>query len=235
MADWSQGDYAHTARRLEPMAHALVDAVAVGRGDRVLDVGAGDGNVALAAAAAGAQVSALDITPKLVEEGRARTAGLAVEWIVGDAQDLPFDDDGFDVALSNFAVIFAEDQGRAAAELRRVARRIGITAWTHNSFFSRFGRELGVRGEMPNADTWADAHVLRRRLGADVHIQQHEVTWTFVDTDGLLAYAQTNPVFAAAPPHVAGALADFAAREARRPDGSIGVVLEYVLATTPPG
>jgi len=51
----------------------------------------------------------------------------------------------------------------------------------------------------------------------------------------LLAYAQTNPVFAAALPHVAGALADFAAREARRPDGSIGVVLEYVLATTPPG
>jgi len=51
----------------------------------------------LAAAAAGAQVTALDITPKLVDEGRARTVGQAVEWIVGDAQDLPFDDDSFDL------------------------------------------------------------------------------------------------------------------------------------------
>ena len=235
MADWSKGNYAYTARRLEPAATELVDAVSLNEGATVLDVGAGDGNVALLAARAGARVTALDVTPKLVEEGRARTAAHAVEWVVGDAQELPFEDGAFDVALSNFAVIFAPDQDRAATELRRVARRVAITAWTPESFFSRFGREMGVEVDLADPMTWGDPEVLRRRLGDDVQIEPCDLTWDFAGRDELIAYARTNPVFAAAPPQAADALAGFAQREASLPDGSLRIVLEYVRATTPLG
>lgn len=238
MADWSKGDYAQTALRLEPAARDLVEAAEVGAGNRVLDVGAGDGNVALRAAHAGADVTALDLTPKLVEEGRVRTAGQPVRWLVGDAQELPFEDGAFDVALSNFAVIFAPDQDRAAAELQRVARRVAITAWTPESFFSRFGRAMGVQGgfgramgaegDEPDPTTWGQADVLRRRLGAEVRIEPRNLTWTFAGADELIAYAQTNPVFAAAPPQATDALGAFAEREAGQADGTLRVVLDYV-------
>ena len=70
---WSLGDYPRVAELLEPGAQALADACAIWPGVSVLDVAAGNGNFALAAARRGAAVTATDITPKMVELGRART------------------------------------------------------------------------------------------------------------------------------------------------------------------
>ena len=56
-----------------------------------------------------------------------------VEWIEGDAQDLPFDDDSFDVVLSTFGSMFAPDHQRAADEIMRVVTpggRIALASWT---------------------------------------------------------------------------------------------------------
>src|SRR5204862_8253627 len=95
----------------------------------------GDGNVAIPLAQAGAQVTALDPTPELFESGRARAAeaGVEIEWVVGDAMDLPYDDQSFDVVTSNFGAMFAPDHKRAAAELTRVGKRVIITTWALDS------------------------------------------------------------------------------------------------------
>ena len=117
---WGLGEYERVAQRIAPAAEALVEAAGVGPGTRVLDVAAGTGNVALAAAGRGARVTATDLSPRMVELGRVRTSG--VEWSVADAQDLPFDDGTFDVVLSCFGSMFAPDRQRTADELLRVTR-----------------------------------------------------------------------------------------------------------------
>jgi len=134
-AAWSEGDYDTFGRLLEPAAEALVHACGVGPGLRLLDVGAGDGNVALAAARLGAEVVACDLSEAMVERGRDRAddAGCEVEWVVGDAERLPFAEASFDCVLSSFGVIHAPDPRRAAGELDRVVRaggQIGLNAWS---------------------------------------------------------------------------------------------------------
>lgn len=132
---WTIGDYAAIAEMIEEAAEAAVDRAGAGAGKRVLDVATGTGNAALIAARNGAGVTGLDLTPKLLEIAaeRARAAGVEVEWVEGDAEDLPFDDDSFDCVTSVFGVMFAPHQQRAADELRRVCRpggRIVTCAWT---------------------------------------------------------------------------------------------------------
>ena len=75
----------------------------------MLDVGAGTGNLALLAAEEGASVVASDLTPEMVEKGRARTEaeGVDVEWVVADAEELPFEDERFECVASVFGAIFA--------------------------------------------------------------------------------------------------------------------------------
>jgi ubiquinone/menaquinone biosynthesis C-methylase UbiE len=82
-------------------------------------------------AQAGAQVTALDPTPELFESGRARAAaaGVEIDWVEGNAMDLPFEDGAFDVVTSNFGAMFAPDHRRAAEELARVGGRIVMTTW----------------------------------------------------------------------------------------------------------
>jgi ubiquinone/menaquinone biosynthesis C-methylase UbiE len=120
---WASGDYPTMVETfLLPLGPRLVEACAIGDGMRVLDVGAGTGNASLRAAERGAQVTASDLTPELLEAGRARAeaAGLELDWVEADAEHLPFDDDAFDVAISVFGVIFATAAEQAVAELARV-------------------------------------------------------------------------------------------------------------------
>jgi ubiquinone/menaquinone biosynthesis C-methylase UbiE len=113
---WALGDYGRIAP-LVNMGPELVAAAGVGPGRRVLDVGAGTGNAALAAAEAGAEVVATDVTPELLSAGErlARERGLAVRWQYADAHDLPFADGEFDVVLSCIGAMFAPDQPRHRA------------------------------------------------------------------------------------------------------------------------
>jgi SAM-dependent methyltransferase len=140
---WSTGDYAQVCDRMIPQFGArLVELAGIRAGQDVLDVAAGTGNAALPAAASGAVVTALDITPALLEVGarRARTAGLEVAWVHGDAHALPFADATFDRVLSCVGVQFCGDQRAAAAELVRVCRpggRIALTAWTPEGFIGQ--------------------------------------------------------------------------------------------------
>src|SRR3954470_368700 len=128
---WSAGDWPSLSNLVVAGGEATATAAAVGPGNTVLDVGAGDGNVAIPLAKAGARVTALDPTPELFESGRARAAeaGVEIEWVEGDAMDLRYEDRSFDVVTSNFGAMFAPDHKRAAAELTRVGKRVVMTTW----------------------------------------------------------------------------------------------------------
>ncbi|NEK58902.1 methyltransferase domain-containing protein [Geodermatophilus sabuli] len=131
---WAAGDYQRVGVRLVPASELLVADLAVRPGDRVLDVGGGTGNTALAAARRDADVVCTDIVPELLDHARRRAEveGLAFDTETADAHELPFADGSFDVVASTFGVVFAADPERAAAELLRVLRpggRLGLTAW----------------------------------------------------------------------------------------------------------
>ncbi len=135
---WALGDFSRAGAEQVIVGERLAVAVDIHPGERVLDVAAGSGNAALAAARRGAQVTATDFVPQLLEAAarRAQVEGLPLDTREADAQALPFADGEFDVVLSTFGVMFAPDQQRAADELQRVCRpggRIGLTAWTPGS------------------------------------------------------------------------------------------------------
>jgi SAM-dependent methyltransferase len=140
---WATGDYAGVCERMIPRLGArLVELADVQAGEHVLDVATGSGNAALPAAAAGAIVTGLDITPALLDVGsrRASAAGLDVAWVRGDAQALPFADATFDCVLSCVGVQFCADHDAAASELVRVCRpggRIALIAWTREGFIGQ--------------------------------------------------------------------------------------------------
>jgi SAM-dependent methyltransferase len=135
-AMWASGDYPKLAAELvAPLGPVLVEATGIGPGDRVLDVASGTGNAAIPAARAGASVVASDLSPELLESGRADAAqqGVELEWREGNAHALPFGDNEFDVVMSCIGVMFAPFHQRAADELVRVAKsggRIGLISWT---------------------------------------------------------------------------------------------------------
>ncbi|MDP9183480.1 MAG: class I SAM-dependent methyltransferase [Actinomycetota bacterium] len=111
-----------------------MDAAAVVAGERVLDLGSGTGNAALLAAAVGAQVTAVDPSPRLlgVAGTAAQQRGVSILCKVGEASHLPAPDGSFDCVLSNFGVIFAPNADEAVAEIARVLDvrgRAVFTAW----------------------------------------------------------------------------------------------------------
>ena len=148
-AGWAAGDFPEIARRqLWDVGPRIVAATQVAAGDDVLDVACGTGNAAIRAAQAGGRVTGVDLTPELFEAGRreAAEAGVEIDWVEGDAEELPFADAGFDVVLSTFGCMFAPRHAVAAAELARVLRpggRLGVTAWTPDGAMGSFFKTVG--------------------------------------------------------------------------------------------
>ena len=140
---WASGDYPAVAAELIPaLGPELVRACAVKAGDRVLDVAAGSGNASIPAAAAGANVTASDLTPELFDAGRRLAAdhGVQLEWVEADAEALPFADNSFDVVMSCVGAMFAPHHQETADELVRVVRpggTIGLINWTPEGFIGR--------------------------------------------------------------------------------------------------
>jgi len=172
-AVYSTGDPEFLARQQAPLAEDLVATAGVRAGERVLDIGAGTGNVAILAARLGAAVIAVDLTPRQVEIGQRRSADEALEigWHVADAEQLPCQDGTIDVALSNFGVIYAAQPRAAAAEVLRVLAPGGralFTAYPADSFngqaLTLIERYLPSGDDQPVVDEhrWADEDALRQ-------------------------------------------------------------------------
>src|SRR3954470_13949950 len=108
---WEKGDFTQIAAYMRDSGEALAASTGVKDGDRVLDLGCGDGTTALPFARLGADVTGIDIAENLVEGGnrRAAEAGLDnVAFQVGDASNLEgVEDDSFDLTFSCFGAMFA--------------------------------------------------------------------------------------------------------------------------------
>jgi len=173
---WALGDYDEFARAFVwQFGPELVEACAIGPGQRVLDVATGTGNVALRAAEAGASVVALDLSPANLVAGRASAEelGLELEWVEGDAEALPFEDASFDVVTSSVGAMFAPDHQTVADELLRVCRpggTIGMINYTPDGgvgdFFGVFVPYLppSPPGVLPPV-LWGDEAHVRELFG----------------------------------------------------------------------
>src|SRR6187455_2036789 len=108
-ATWASGDFSVVAARIVYQAEQLCETADLQAGWRVLDVATGSGNAALAAARRGCQAVGIDYVPALLECGRTRAVAehLSVEFLEGDAEQLPFPDAAFDAVVSIYGAMFA--------------------------------------------------------------------------------------------------------------------------------
>ncbi len=142
-AMWAMGDYPEIADKIASAGVNAVEAAGVTDGDEVLDVACGSGNATIPAALTGAKVTGLDLTPELLESGResAAQAGVEIDWVEGDAEQLPFEAESFDAVISVFGCMFAPDHRATAAQLARVLRpggRMAVCAWTPDGNIGQF-------------------------------------------------------------------------------------------------
>ena len=147
-AAWASGDFAIIGVTLQIVGETLAEMADIRAGETVIDVAAGNGNATLAAAHRCARVTSTDYVPALLDKGRARAAaeGLEIDFRVADAENLPYGDGSFDVAMSTFGVMFAPDHARSSGELLRVVRdggRIALSSWTPDSFVGQLFKVIG--------------------------------------------------------------------------------------------
>ena len=247
-AAWSSGDYAVIGTTLQIVGEELCEAVDLRSGERVLDVAAGNGNVALAAARRGCDVVATDYVPALLERARERAAAerLLMELREADAEALPFPDGSFDAVVSTFGVMFTPDQERAAAELMRVCRpggRIGLANWTPDGFigqvFKTIGKYIPPAAGVKSPALWGTRSRLAELFddAASISSAQRSFAFRYRSPEHWLETFRTfyGPVlkaFAAlAPDAQAGLqrdLLDLVARFNRAGDGTMVVPSEYL-------
>ena len=200
---WAQGDYAAVAQMLEPYAIKLAGLCDIGPGMRVLDVAAGNGNFALAAAGQGAKVTACDLTPRMIEMGRARSeaAGLDIEWIEGDAEALPLPDGSFDLVASVFGAMFAPQPQLDRRHHMEVTHLVAMANYAPEGFlgsmsalFTRYSNPLPY--ELPSPFEWGESAVVKRRfegLAGQVEVQPDTLTMRFDSVDaGMEFWERTN-------------------------------------------
>jgi len=206
-ATWAAGDFPAIAQRqLWEVGPRIVEAVGVGPGDDVLDVACGTGNAAIRAAQAGGTVVGIDLTPELFDAGRrlAADAGVEIDWVHGDAEDLPFEDESFDVVISTFGCMFAPRHEVTAHELARVLRpggRLGVTSWTPEGGMGAFFRTVGAYLPPPSPlaeppALWGtEAHVeaLFEGTGIELEFKRDVVTpERFESTDAAIEFSVTK-------------------------------------------
>ncbi len=176
-ATWASGDYHMIGTQILIVSELLIEALDLHSTEKVLDVATGSGNAALAAARRGCEVTGLDYVPALLERARRRSEaeGVAVTFVDGDAESLPFTDGAFDVVTSVFGVMFAPDQQRAAGELARVCRpggRIGLVAHTPEGFigqlFQTNAKHVPPPAGLRSPIVWGTEQRLGELFGTDV-------------------------------------------------------------------
>lgn len=193
---WTIGDYPAIARHLLPISETLVKALDIDAGETVLDVATGTGNAAVLAAAQGAKVTGVDLTPAQLDRARDRCAAekVKVDLRLGDCQALDLPDESFDVVMSVMGVIFAPDHQAAARELARVCRpggRVAITAWATGAWSTTWRAKVAhltpppVPGS-PVPEEWGDADTARGRLaaaGLSTKAERRNFVWRFPSAD----------------------------------------------------
>jgi SAM-dependent methyltransferase len=193
---WSEGDFSVVAGLVVTAAEDLAESLDIVPGERVLDVACGSGNGAIAAARrAWGNTTGADFVPALLERGRERAEAerLEIEFVEGDAEDLPFEDGSFDVVMSIFGAMFAPDQPKAASELLRVCKpggRIGMANWVPDGFVGQMFMTTAKHAPLPPGldppILWGTEERLRELFGnnvSDLQTRRRTVRQRFHSTD----------------------------------------------------
>lgn len=200
---WSAGDFARIGAGSVIVGERLCESLEVAPGERVLDVACGSGNSALSAARRFAETTGLDYVPALLDHGRERAKAelVDVEWVEGDAENLPFSDGSFDVVMSTFGAMFAPNQQRTADELLRVCRpggRIGMANWTPGGLIGQMFRITTEHAPPPVAldppSLWGTEKRLRELFGngiSDLRIEHREWVFRYPSIEFWLEYFRT--------------------------------------------
>jgi len=119
-------------RYLPELAVALADTAGVHQGQRALDVGCGPGGLTreLVSRLGAENVTALDPSESFSAACRERNPGVDVR--LGVAEEMPFADNSFDVALASLSVPFMSDPVQGVREMARVARSVSVCVWDYN-------------------------------------------------------------------------------------------------------
>jgi SAM-dependent methyltransferase len=184
---WGTGDFHAVSEKIATAGETLVEAAGIEPGMDLLDVGCGTGNATIPAAKLAARVTGLDASPGLIEVAREKGADAMVEvdWVVGDAQAMPFEDDSFDRVISIFGHMFAPDHAAAAGELKRVCRpggRIAIACWTPEGTLGQMFKRMSTLNPPPPEGfqppvLWGTEEHVRELLGDGARFARHDVVW----------------------------------------------------------
>jgi SAM-dependent methyltransferase len=250
---WAAGDYAAVARHIDDVPPVdLLSRMDIGPGQRVLDVATGTGNLAIRAAAAGAQVAGLDLTPELFATARARAAAaaVAVDWVEGDAEALPYEDESFDRVVSAFGVQFAPRHQIVANELAGVTRRggrIGLVNWTPEGLIGQLFKIMGASLPAPPAfasppPLWgSESHVrtLFREAPVVLEFARGHNPWRFESPEAWVSFMETayGPTVKARErltgegrwEHCRAEMLALAERHNEATDGSLHMEAEYLI------
>lgn len=207
---WAAGRYESVGERIARIAEQTV-ATADRRhplsGATLVDLACGTGNAALAAAARGATVTGVDLTPELIELAAAKPGGSSITWVTADASDTGLADHAFDVVVSNMGIVFVDPE-RQVPELARVLKpggTLAFSSWRRDAANPFFDPLVDVLGERPSAgfspDQWGDPAVVAQRLAADfgdVEVVEGTFTWEMPSLDAALHFLEHE-----SPMHVA--------------------------------
>lgn len=247
---WGSGPYERIAETLAPMHDALVSRLASGRNQRWLDIATGTGGVAIRAATSGAHVTGLDLAPTLIETAKRLAAErkLEIDFDVGDAERLPYQDAAFEVVSSAVGVVFVPDHGAAARELTRVCcpgGQLGITAWLPEGGVGDFFRIM-LPFQAPQSATasspfdWGRREYVSELLGGAFDLAFEEFDCPYIPESGEAAwqelssaYGPTKALAESLPPQSRAELrrAVVAFYERLRDDGGVFHPRGYLLAT----
>jgi SAM-dependent methyltransferase len=197
MLDWNRGAYEDTATELAPAAAHVVQRAGIEEGHTVLDLGTGTGNAALRAAEAGARVTGVDPSPRLLEVASERVP--TGEFLVAQAEDLPFNDKEFDRVLSLFAVIFSEQPQQAASEILRVTRgKALITSWEpvgpmHEALGILGKATSKAAGRTENRYPWGEPDKVKALFdGAGVTVERAQISFEAPSAEDYMARFETR-------------------------------------------
>jgi len=179
---WGDGPYQRITETLTDIHELVVERLAPQPGDRWLDLACGTGAVSELAAAAGAEVTGVDLAPVLIDTAkeRARELRLDIDYTVGDAERLELPDGGFEKVSSTLGVMFAPDHEAVARELARVTRpggRIALASWTAEGGIGKMFKVMAPYQPAPPPSSpfdWGNEERVSELLGDSFDLELQE-------------------------------------------------------------
>jgi ubiquinone/menaquinone biosynthesis C-methylase UbiE len=202
---WGNAPFEEIADTIADVHRGVVDALQPAEGKHWLEVACGTGELAELAAASGADVVGVDFAAPLVETAKRRAVerGLDIDYRVGDAENLEFEDASFDIVSSTFGVMFAPNHEAAAAELARVTRsggRLGLATWNPEGGIGQMFKVMAQFQPPPPEGVgspldWGRPEHVHALLGEAFDVQVEERESTFEQPSAEEYWTRFSPAF----------------------------------------